>query len=68
MIDILYLPLTYSTRSCSVGLSTVFFVTTKASGNSPASSSGIPTTAASITAGWDSRILSNSAGGTYGKI
>ena len=38
--------------------------TTKAKGNSPASSLGTLVTPASLTAGWVSKIASSSAGGT----
>ena len=41
---------------------------TKAFGNSPASSSGIPITATSATAGWEIISASNSAGGTWKRL
>ncbi len=44
------------------------FFTTYALGSSPASSSGMPITAASATAGLVSNTASSSAGGTYNLI
>ena len=56
-------PATYVMSSLSVTYASGCF-TTKAKGNSPASSSGTPVTPASLTAGWVSKIASSSAGGT----
>lgn len=54
---------TNSANSSSVML---FLLTTKPLGSSPASSSGIPMTAASCTSGCERRIASSSAGATCG--